>query len=124
MTCEQLQGLSKAQLIEIILRQQALSEHLQGRVAEFEKQIKRLTGPAKDWTNSSVSPSQTRKPNSSDQGNKKRGPKRGHQGHSQLRSGAGQSSHRCRDSADCHFAGSPLSGLPASFTRRCSRAYC
>ena len=42
---KQLQQLSKPELIEIILRQQALIEQLQARVAELEEQIKRLTEP-------------------------------------------------------------------------------
>jgi len=56
MTRKQLQQLSKPQLIQIILRQQALIEQLQAWVAELEEQINRLTEPPKDCTNSSIPP--------------------------------------------------------------------
>ena len=80
---QQLQQLSKSELIEIILQQQTLIEQLQARVAELEEQIKRLTQPPKDATNSSVPPSKTRKPNRPGrEPKKKRGPKQGHQGRS------------------------------------------
>jgi len=49
MTRKQLQQLSKPEVIEIILQ-------LQRRVAGLEKQIKRLTEPPKDSTNSSIPP--------------------------------------------------------------------
>jgi len=75
-TREELPQLSKAELIEIVLAQQALIEQLQVRVAELEEQLKRLTGPPKDCSNSSVPPSQSPKPNRSNQ-DSKRGPKRG-----------------------------------------------
>ena len=52
MTRKQLQQISKPELIEFILQ-------LQMRVVELEKQIKHLTGPAKDCTNSSVPPSKS-----------------------------------------------------------------
>jgi len=47
MTRKQLQQVSKPELIEIILQ-------LQTRVAELEKQIRRRSESAKDWTNSSI----------------------------------------------------------------------
>ena len=84
MTRTQLQQLAKPELIEIILHQQALIQQLQARVAELEEQIKRLPEPPKDCTNSSIPPSQSAKPNCSNQ-DSKRGPKRGHQGHGRSR---------------------------------------
>ena len=84
MTGKQLQQLSKPELIEIILRQQALIEQLQARVAELEEQINRLTEPPKDASNSSIPPSKSPKANRSHQASK-RGPKRGHQGHGRRR---------------------------------------
>jgi len=61
MTREEVQQLSKPQLIEIILRQQALIEQLQARVAQLEEWIKQLTQPPKDCSNSSVPPSKSAK---------------------------------------------------------------
>ena len=84
MTRKQLQQLAKPELIEIILRQQALIEQLQARVAELEEQIKRLTEPPKDASNSSIPPSQSPKPNRANC-QSKRGPKRGHPGHGRSR---------------------------------------
>jgi len=63
MTREELQQLSKAELIEIIL--------------QLEEQIKRLTQPPKSSSNSSIPPSNSPKPNRLQC---KRGPKPGHQG--------------------------------------------
>ncbi len=57
---QQLQQLSKSEVIELILQQQAVIEQLQVRVAELEEQIKRLTQPPKDCSNSSVSPGPAR----------------------------------------------------------------
>ena len=42
MTRKQLQQLTKPEMIEIMLRQQALIEQLEVRVAELEEQIKHL----------------------------------------------------------------------------------
>jgi len=92
MTREQLEQLSKDELIDIILRQQeiielqqARIEQLETRVAQLEARVERLTGPPKDHTNSSVPPSQSRKPNRDGPGQSKRGPKKGHRGHSRKR---------------------------------------
>ena len=92
MTREQLQQLSKDELIDIILRQQdiielqqARIEQLEARGAQLEAQIERLTEPPKDHTNSSVPPSKSRKPNRDSPGHSKRGPKQGHRGHSRKR---------------------------------------
>lgn len=85
MTREQLETLSKDELIDIILRQQEIIEQLQARVSELEAQVERLTGPPKDHTNSSVPPSKSRKPNRGGRSNATRGPKKGHRGHSRKR---------------------------------------
>ncbi len=76
-TRKQLQQLSKPELIEIILQ-------LQVRVAELEEQSKRLTGPPKDSTNSSIPPSKSLQPSRANQDGK-RGPKCGHQGYGRKR---------------------------------------
>jgi len=93
MTRQQLEQLSKAELIEIILqqqatilRQQALITQLQAAVAELQDQIRRLSQPAKNACNSSVPPSQTPKANRPrSRPEKKRGPKPGHEGRSRCR---------------------------------------
>ena len=84
MTREQLGQLSKTELVEIILQQQAtilqqqaLSTQLQAAVAQLQAQVKRLTQPPKDASNSSTPPSKTRKPNRPNRkSNAKRGPGR------------------------------------------------
>lgn len=86
MSREQLERLSKDELQQLILQQQALIEQLQARVAELEAAIRRRTRPPKDASNSSVPPSQTRKPNRPERKpQQKRGPKPGHQGRSRRR---------------------------------------
>ena len=86
MTREQLEQLSKAELVEIILQQQALIEQLLARVAQLEELVNRLTQPPKDASNSSTPPSKTRKPNRPNRkSNAKRGPKPGHTGASRKR---------------------------------------
>ena len=68
MSPEQLEDLSKAELVEIVL-------NLQARVGELEELIKRLTQPPKDASNSSTAPSRTPKPNrQASQPKQKRGP--------------------------------------------------
>ena len=121
MTRAQLQQLSQAELIEIILQQQAtilqqqaailqqqsLIAHLQAAVAELQEQIRRLTEPAKDASNSSIPASRTPKPNRpACQAQKKRGPKPGHQGRGRQRQEP-QVIVDCRPSA-CEHCGSPL----------------
>ncbi len=93
MTREQLEQLSKAELVEIILQQQAtilqqqaLIAQLQTAVAQLQEQVNRLTQPPKDASNSSTPPSKTRKPNRPNRkSNAKRGPKSGHTGASRTR---------------------------------------
>lgn len=93
MTREQLEQLSRAELVEIILQQQATIlqqqatiEQLQARVAQLEELVKRFTQPPKDASNSSTPPSKTRKPNRPERKSKaKRGPKPGREGRSRKR---------------------------------------
>ncbi len=70
MTRQELQQLSKAELIEIILRQESPIEQLQqtiaqlqSRLAQLEEQIKGLTQPPKDCSNSLLRPSKSANPN-------------------------------------------------------------
>lgn len=100
MTSQELQQLSKPQLIEIIL-------NLQARLAELETLVKRLTQPPKDASNSSTPPSQTRQPNRpASQPKQKHGPKPGHQGRSRQRQKP-EVIVECRASA-CDHCGGPL----------------
>jgi len=93
MSRQELEQLSRAELIEIVLQQQATLLHqqallgqLQARVGALEELLTRLTQPPKDASNSSVPPSKTRKPNRPNRGpTKKRGPKPGHEGRSRKR---------------------------------------
>jgi len=78
-TREELQQLSKAELIEIILQ-------LQDRITYLEEQLKQLTQPPKDCSNSSVPSSKSPKLNHRQaKHKKKRGPKLSHQGASRKR---------------------------------------
>ena len=104
MTRKQLQQLSKPELIEIILQ-------LQARMAELEEQIKRLTEPPKDCTNSSIPPSQSPKPNRANE-DSKRGPKRGHQGQGRRRQQP-DVTVECRPHR-CGRCGADLTDVPAT----------
>lgn len=75
---ESLRTLEKEALIDCVV---ALAE----RVAELEARLAKLESPPKTPTNSSVPPSQARKPNRAERRGKKRGPKRGHAGTSRQR---------------------------------------
>jgi transposase len=117
MTREQLQQLSKDELIDIILRQQEIIElqqarigQLEARVAQLEAQVERLTAPPKDHTNSSVPPSKSRKPNRDSPGQSKRGPKKGHRGHGRGRQEP-DITLECRANR-CGDCGADLSGVP------------
>ncbi|MEA3401681.1 MAG: IS66 family transposase, partial [Armatimonadota bacterium] len=68
------------------------------------------TGPPKDHTNSSVPPSKSRKPNRGGRSNAKRGPKKGHQGHSRRRQEP-DITLQCRPT-HCDDCGADLSHLP------------
>ena len=103
MTRKQLQQLSTPELIDVILR-------LQARVAELEEQIKRLTEPPKDASNSSIPPSQSAKPNRANR-ESKRGPKRGHQGHGRSRQQP-DVTVECRPHR-CARCGADLTDVPA-----------
>jgi len=94
----------------MVTRQQALIEQLQARVAELEEQLKRLSKPPKDCTNSSIPPSKSPKANRSNQ-DSKRGPKRGHQGHGRKRQ-LPDMTVECRPHR-CARCGADLTDVPA-----------
>jgi transposase len=79
MTREELQRLSVAELVELVLHWQASVQQLQARITELEAQVGR---PKKTPSNSSVPPAQPYKANRSEpvEGGPKRGPKEGHRG--------------------------------------------
>ena len=86
MTHEELEQLSKDELIEVILRQQAIVAHLAWWLSTLKAQVKALSKPAKTSDNSSVPPSKGHKANRKrDKPARKRGPKPGHVGRSRSR---------------------------------------
>lgn len=73
-------------LVELGLELQRANAALAARVAELEARLAQRESPPKTPGNSSVPPSQARKPNRAERrGQKKRGPERGHAGASRLR---------------------------------------
>jgi transposase len=90
-----LDGLTREELIELVLRLQellgalagphAVIRELEARVAALEAELARQRGPAKTPDNSSVPPSQGFKANRAERRGRKRGPKRGHVGRSRHR---------------------------------------
>jgi len=105
MTRQELEQLSKPQLIEIILQ-------LQARLAQLEEQIQRLSQPPKDCSNSSLPPAQSNKTSRPARPPKgKRGPRQGHQGRSRRRQPP-DVIIACRP-AHCQRCGADLSQAPA-----------
>jgi transposase len=82
---ETLMALDKPALVDLVLELQRANAALTARVAELEARLAKLESPPKTPGNSSVPPSQARKPNRAPRRGKKRGPKRGHTGASRTR---------------------------------------
>jgi len=82
---ETLLALDKPVLVELVLELQRANTALTARVAELEARLAALESPPKTPGNSSVPPSQARKPNRAERRGKQRGPKRGHAGASRQR---------------------------------------
>src|SRR5688572_3868818 len=80
-----LRALDKPALAELVLELQRANAALIARVAELEARLARLDSPPRTPGNSSVPPSQARKPNRAERRGKKRGAKRGHVGASRPR---------------------------------------
>jgi transposase len=82
---DELTGLSREELLELVHRQQAELAERDEKIRELEEELAQFRQPAKTPENSSVPPSQARKANRV-AGRRKLGPKRGHVGSSRVRS--------------------------------------
>ncbi len=82
---ETLLALDQPALVELVLELQRANAALTARVAELEARLVQRASPPKTPANSSVPPSQARKPNRAARRGKKRGAKRGHAGASRPR---------------------------------------
>ena len=93
MSDEELERLSRDELLELVRRQRdALVEHEAAverrdeKIRELEDELMAFRRPAKTPENSSVPPSRGQKGNRADGRRRQRGPKRGHVGVSRVRS--------------------------------------
>src|SRR5215217_5846360 len=93
MAGEDLTGLSREELLELVRRQQeelaareAAIERRDEKIRELEEELSQLRRPAKTPENSSVPPSRGQKANRVERRGRKPGPKRGHVGASRERS--------------------------------------
>jgi len=121
---DDLGGLSREELLELVRRQQeALAEResaierRDAKIRELEEELSQFRRPVKTPENSSVPPSRGQKANRVERRGRKPGPKRGHVGASRLRSEP-DVVLACRPSA-CDGCGEPL---PASGGRRVGRS--
>jgi len=78
-------ALDKPALVELVLELQRANAALTAWVVELEARLAQLESPPKTPANSSLPPSQARKPNRAERRQKQRGPKRGHAGASRPR---------------------------------------
>jgi transposase len=85
MADDELAGLSREELLEVIRRQQAELAEREAKIRELEEELAQFRRPAKTPENSSVPPSRAQKANRV-AGRRKLGPKRGHVGSSRERS--------------------------------------
>ena len=121
---DDLGGLSREELLELVRRQQeALAEREAAigrrdeKIRELEEELSQFRRPAKTPGNSSVPPSRGQQANRVERRGRKPGPKRGHVGASRVRSEP-DVVLACRPSA-CAGCGEPL---PASGGRRVGRS--
>ena len=122
-----LQGLSRDELIELVVRlsemvtasgqQQERLAELDRRIAELQAEVKRLSAPPKTTGNSSVPPSVGFKANRAERRRRWRGAKRGHAGTSRRRQRP-DVIVRCRPRS-CQGCGDPL---PLAGQRRVGRS--
>ncbi len=121
---DELGGLNREELLELVRRQQeelaareAAIERREEKIRELEEELSQFRRPVKTPENSSVPPSRGQKPNRADGRRRKPGPKRGHVGMSRRR-GEPDVLVACRPSA-CTGCGEPL---PQTGGRRVGRS--
>src|SRR3954449_4790234 len=126
-----LDGLSREELLDLLLRQvevngrqqealaerEAAIERRDEKIRELEEELLQFRRPVKTPENSSVPPSRGQKANRVERRGRQAGPKRGHVGASRVRS-APDALLACRPSA-CAGCGEPL---PATGGRRVGRS--
>src|SRR5438067_4369896 len=83
---DELAGLSREELLELVRRQQAELAARDEKIQELEEELSQFRRPAKTPENSSVPPSRGQKANRGTGRRRKLGPKRGHVGMSRVRS--------------------------------------
>src|ERR671918_2706599 len=90
---DELGGLSREELLELVRRQQdalaereAAIERRDEKIRELEEELSQFRRPLKTPENSSVPPSRGQKANRDERRRRKPGPKRGHVGASRVRS--------------------------------------
>jgi transposase len=83
---DELAGLSREELLELVRRQQAGLAARDGKIRELEEELAQFRRPAKTPESSSVPPSRGQKANRGTGRRRKLGPKRGHVGMSRVRS--------------------------------------
>src|SRR3954453_3077232 len=86
MVDEELVGLSREELLELVRRQQAALAARDEKIRELEEELAQFRRPTKTPENSSVPPSRGQKANRGEGRRRKLGPKRGHVGVSRVRS--------------------------------------
>src|SRR3954470_14030106 len=87
MADDELAGLSREELLELVRRQQAELAARDEKIRALEEELAQLRRPAKTPENSSVPPSRGQKANRDERRRgRKLGPKRGHVGVSRVRS--------------------------------------
>jgi transposase len=121
---DELGGLSREELLELVRRQQeelaareAAIERRDEKIRELEEELSQFRRPVKTPENSSVPPSRGQKANRAERRGRKAGPKRGHVGVSRVRSEP-DVVVECRPSA-CDGCGEPL---PQTGGRRVGRS--
>jgi transposase len=117
MVDEELVGLSREELLELVRRQQAALAARDEKIRELEEELAQFRRPAKTPENSSVPPSRGQKANRTERRGRKPGPKRGHVGASRVRSES-DVVVECRPRS-CDGCGEPL---PSTGGRRVGRS--
>src|SRR3954453_4171757 len=117
MVDEELVGLSREELLELVRRQQAALAARAEKIRELEEELAQFRRPAKTPDNSSVPPSRGQKANRAERRGRKPGPRRGHVGASRVR-GEPDVVVACRPRA-CDGCGEPL---PETGGRRVGRS--